>query len=117
LVTGPALADLSQPITYKWTANPQRFEKRLTHLKEQIDMAESKGWLTPDQVAKFKADHARVAGMEQAWAAKSYPTTESEPIEKETTALHHWVHSAIATGSQPPAPAPESTATTPKTKK
>lgn len=95
----PAMADLNQPISYKWTANKARFSDRIRHIQEQIDLGQSKGWLTADQVAKFKADYDRELAMEQDWQSKGCPDSGIEPLEKEVTATHHFLHAAIARGS------------------
>lgn len=109
----PVLADMNQPITYKWTANKARFSDRIRHIQEQIDMGQSKGWLTADQVAKFKAEYDKEVAMEQDWQSKGCPDSGIEPLEKEVTATHHFLHAAIARGSEK---ATTTTAAAPTTK-
>lgn len=114
-VVAPAHADMNQPITYKWTANKARFSDRIRHIQEQIDMGQSKGWLTAEQFAKFKAEYDKEAAMEQDWQSKGCPDSGIEPLEKEVTATHHFLHAAIARGSEkdltPAASAPATTKT------
>lgn len=100
LSTLPVQADMNQPITYKWTANKARFSERIRHIQEQIDMGQSKGWLTADEVAKFKGEYDKEAAMEQDWQSKGCPDSGIEPLEKEVTATHHFLHAAIARGSE-----------------
>jgi hypothetical protein len=94
----PALASMDEPISYKWSANKGRFAQRIKHIQEQIDMGQSKGWLTEEQVAKFKADFAKINEMEQEWQRKGCPQAEEEPVEKQVTAVHHYLHEAINAG-------------------
>lgn len=39
------------------------FERRLTMLLEQINLAESKGWITADQASSFRSDHSGIVTL------------------------------------------------------
>lgn len=98
ICAAPAFADaLSTPVTYNPGARSSRFQQRVQHLKEQIDMAESKGLLSPDQVSKFKADHQRLAAAVEQATAKGMTTTDDLSLEKDVTSVHHYLHQAINT--------------------
>jgi hypothetical protein len=95
---------MNQPFTYTPAPTLSRFEERITHLKEQTALAESKGWITGDQATQFKANFEKVSGLYD--AAKQHPkaVVDENDLEKQVTGLHHDLHSAIATGSAPKTP-------------
>lgn len=113
----PAQAgSMDTPITYKWTANKDRFAQRIKFIGEQIELGQSKGWLTADQVSKFKEDYNRINSAEQSWQGQGCPEAGREPLEKDVTAVHHYLHEAInATYARTSAePAAKKTAKTPR---
>jgi|MDTD01.1.fsa_nt_gb microcompartment protein CcmL/EutN len=96
-MTQPAQAGdcLSTPVTYNPKPDISKFKQRINHIKKQTENAESKGWISSEQAAKFKGDYERLAQMEQSAGPKA-SKEKKDSLEKDLTKVHQELHSAIA---------------------
>lgn len=65
-----------------------KYKERLKNLKEQINLALTKAWLTPDQGEIFFGKLTRLEILEGGLSAKDYPQPETNELEKAITLLN-----------------------------
>ena len=88
---------LSTPVTYTPIPDISKFKKRIEHIKNQTENAESKGWLSSSEASNFKSEAEKLAGEEKNTGPKA-SKDKMDALEKEVTRVHHELHQAIARG-------------------
>lgn len=77
-------------------SNPlPEYERRLTLMKEQIDLGLSKGWLSAAQADGFKTRLVDLTGMKDNLKSQAFDSILSDSIEKQLTALNIEISDAL----------------------
>ncbi|MFN8658212.1 MAG: hypothetical protein U0105_17895 [Candidatus Obscuribacterales bacterium] len=64
------------------------FAQRLANMLDQINLGESRGWLTSDETSMLKSKQASLASEEVAARTDGYSRTEIDNLERELTAFN-----------------------------
>lgn len=86
-----------------------KFRQRLDTYREQIQMGETKGWLTADEVARFRQEHARLEELEDKTRTGGYQKADVDNLEAQITKFNGDLHKASnkpAAAAAPPASPP-----------
>lgn len=78
-----------------------KFKQRLADLQKQIDNGITKGWITSDQAAPFKAEHDRLLQATNDAKAAGWPEDKVDALEKSVTLLNQNVSTALTKGAEP----------------
>lgn len=62
-----------------------KYKERLKTYAEQIDMGQTKGWLTAEEVSQFKTELARLNALEAEVSGKGYQKAQVDDLEKQVT--------------------------------
>ncbi len=87
-----------------------KFKERLKNLRQQNDTAQSKGWITADEHAKFNAEVDRLTSVEATVEAAGFPKADLDDLEKQVTKLNSDL--STASTKQPKTTATTATTTT-----
>lgn len=87
-----------------------KYKQRLKNYAEQIEMGMTRGWLTPEQGARFKTELERLTKLESAVSAAGYPKDQLDDLEKQVTQFNI---DLTSTGSQQSASPPLTKTTAP----
>lgn len=82
------------------------FGKRITLIKEQIDLAVSKSWISSDQASTLRGEATRLEGLDSRLTQTS-PASETDEIDRGITKLNADLQDAMKSGSPPSAAASE----------
>lgn len=76
------------------------YERRLTLMKEQLDLGLTKGWLSAAQADSFKSRLVDLTGMKDRLKSQSFDSVLSDSIEKQLTALNIEISDALKTADK-----------------
>lgn len=65
-----------------------KFKERIKNLAEQIQMAQSKGFIEPEKAKDFLAEQAKLLQQEEAAAKNNFPKEELDKLETAITVLN-----------------------------
>lgn len=83
------------------------YEKRITAIKEQVDLGVSKGWISSERAESLKGEAGRIMVSVDAIGKKDPTQAEADEIDRSITKLNSDVYQAMQGGSPAPTPAAE----------
>lgn len=81
------------------------YEKRITAIKEQVDLGVSKGWISSERAESLKGEAGRIMVSVDAIGKKDPTQAEADELDRSITKLNTDVYQAMQGGSPAPPPA------------
>lgn len=81
------------------------YAKRITAIKEQVDLGVSKGWISSERAESLKGEAGRIMVSVDAIGTKDPTQAEADELDRSITKLNTDVHQAMQGGSPAPPPA------------
>lgn len=67
------------------------FDRRLSNMKDQINLGASRGWLTSGELAHLNSEHDRLASLLRSYQAGGLTNTEIDDLEKQFTRFNQLI--------------------------
>lgn len=82
-------------ITTESTLRSPQFMKRLSNMAEQINLAESRGWLTSDELSSLRSEQSRLSSLLDSSNVGGLTKTEIDELERNWTSFNQQIQAEL----------------------